>query len=315
MQEKNRIIVIGAAIFDLMGFPDIDLINYDSVPGRVEMACGGVGRNIAENLHRLGWETGLITVFGDDVFSEIMKQQAAKIGLDISYSCFLQGRKGLSHLAIMDTKMNMINGIADLASMKFLDPDFLKSKQSLMETAEVLVAECNISESAFDYLLKYHSESCPVFLDPVSGPMAVKLKNRLTGIHTIKANLLEAEAIYGAPICNDKDLDLAANFFLKKGLRQIIITLGSEGVFYSDGKKSGNRKAPAVKVANTTGAGDAMMAGLVHGYLEGRSLEETVAFGMACAEITIMDVLPVTPTMSKEKVLESLRLKKENKVR
>ncbi|MBQ5509231.1 MAG: hypothetical protein IIT96_05660, partial [Muribaculaceae bacterium] len=61
-----RITVIGAANVDITATPLGRYIPCDSNPSRVEIAYGGVGRNIAHNLCLMGDEVRLFTVFGDD---------------------------------------------------------------------------------------------------------------------------------------------------------------------------------------------------------------------------------------------------------
>ena len=57
-------VVIGAANMDIQGYPGTPLVQKDSNPGQVKISCGGVGRNIAENMARLGLDVKLLTLLG-----------------------------------------------------------------------------------------------------------------------------------------------------------------------------------------------------------------------------------------------------------
>ena len=70
LQEEDYITIIGAVAIDIFGVACGDLVNQISNPGRIRTSLGGVGRNISENISRLGKKVELITVFGDDVYGE-----------------------------------------------------------------------------------------------------------------------------------------------------------------------------------------------------------------------------------------------------
>ena len=63
---EGHVLVIGAAGTDIIGRAAASLHSGTSNPGQVRMCYGGVARNVAENLVRLGTETLLITAVGDD---------------------------------------------------------------------------------------------------------------------------------------------------------------------------------------------------------------------------------------------------------
>ena len=73
MAEKARCAVVGAANIDIGGFPLGRLSLRDSNPGRITLSAGGVGRNIACNLARLGVETRLIAALGTDAFADLIR--------------------------------------------------------------------------------------------------------------------------------------------------------------------------------------------------------------------------------------------------
>lgn len=85
--ERNKddyVVVIGGTNIDLQGFPRKKLIMKDSNIGSVKISLGGVGRNIAENLTRLGFYTKLISIIGDDVYGNLIMEKSREIGLDLA---------------------------------------------------------------------------------------------------------------------------------------------------------------------------------------------------------------------------------------
>ena len=76
--------VIGGVNMDIAGTPAAELRGGDSNPGRVTLSPGGVGRNIAENLSRLGRRVSLITVLGDDAYAGAIREHCRNVGIDLS---------------------------------------------------------------------------------------------------------------------------------------------------------------------------------------------------------------------------------------
>ena len=92
------IFVLGAAITDLMGFPVRPVAQSDSVPGKIRKAPGGVGRNLAENLVRLGLPVELITAFGDDSNGRALLKHCQEQQIGIRHSVLAEGHRGALHL-------------------------------------------------------------------------------------------------------------------------------------------------------------------------------------------------------------------------
>lgn len=78
------ITVVGGINIDIEGRPDDALIRADSNPGKVSVSVGGVGRNIVENIARLGGDAAMISLTGDDVMGQNAKAQLAALGVDVS---------------------------------------------------------------------------------------------------------------------------------------------------------------------------------------------------------------------------------------
>ena len=88
MEEYNNsdiyVTVIGAANIDIGGTPYSPLIPADSNPGEISINYGGVGRNIAHNLAKLGVPVKLITAIGGDVLGTDMLSHCESLGMDVS---------------------------------------------------------------------------------------------------------------------------------------------------------------------------------------------------------------------------------------
>ena len=102
MPECNaRVAVVGGANMDIGGFPSARLVMGDSNPGKVRMTLGGVGRNIAENLSRLGLEVHLITALGNDTNGNAIINDCRAKGIHID-RCFIVNDMNTSVYLFMD---------------------------------------------------------------------------------------------------------------------------------------------------------------------------------------------------------------------
>ena len=103
----NYVALIGAANIDIQGFSSSTLINRDSNPGRIEFCPGGVSRNIAENLSRLGIRTEVISAVGGDPNGTLILDSCKSCGIGTDYSLIVPDAVSSVYLAIMDESRDM----------------------------------------------------------------------------------------------------------------------------------------------------------------------------------------------------------------
>ncbi|MCF6182299.1 carbohydrate kinase [Lutibacter sp.] len=286
INEAPYLVVLGGANVDIVGFTDVPLVLKDSNQGTLKISMGGVGRNIAENLVRLGLNTKLISVIGDDTNGRQLKSHSQQIGLDILDSLFLKNQPTSVHLAIMDEHNDMALGLSAMNIYNQFSLAFIKKKHKILQKAKCIVLDTNMPKIILDEVAtNYHSQK--LFLDAVAGSKALRAKDLLKYLHLLKVNRLEAEILSGLKIKKITDVSKLANYFHKIGVKNVCITLGSDGAFYSNAKIKGFIKPQKISIINANGAGDAFMAGFIFYDLQNKSLKESATFGMACAAVTL----------------------------
>ena len=77
-----EITIVGGINIDIEGSPFEKLKYQDSNPGRINLAFGGVGRNITENVARLGGDVAMVSVIGDDQMGQAAKAGLTSLGVD-----------------------------------------------------------------------------------------------------------------------------------------------------------------------------------------------------------------------------------------
>jgi pseudouridine kinase len=270
----------------------------DSNPGRIVCSPGGVARNVAENLLRLGVQTRLLSVLGDDVFGQALRQSAADIGLDLRDCASIPGQRTATYLSLHGPDGDMGVAVNDMGILDCLTPELLQAHATALEGASALVVDCNVRPDVLAWIAVYWLDK-PVFAEAVSVAKCHKLLPVLGQLHTLKANRLEAQALSGISINSAQSAADAARNLHQRGVRNVVISLGADGVAWCNASGVvGHRAVRPVQMASATGAGDALLSGLAYGYLQGLPLELSVAWAMACAELTLSSTFANSPLLS-----------------
>lgn len=298
MQDKINpyILVFGAAVVDIIGFSSVKYKQYDSNAGRIKMSFGGVSRNIAENMARVGVNTKFISILGNDEKGRGMLEHSKIVGYDMSESLILNNGATPTYMAILDENGEMVSGIADMKSINEMNFDFIDSKADIIRNSEYTFLDADDPENLEYLLTKFHGDT-KFILDPISACKAKKIKHLIKYFHTIKPNRHEAEVLVEFEITSDEELIKAGEHILGLGVKNVFISLDANGVYYTNGEESGKIKANNIIAKNVTGAGDSFVAGLGYGYINNLSIVETVKFAIAMSTITVCHEATINPDM------------------
>lgn len=302
MEDKKYAVVIGAANIDIGGTPYKPLIQGDSNPGVIKMSYGGVARNIAHNLTMLGVDVEFVTAAGDDTLGMEMLKRCEGTGMDTSLSVVVPGGSSSVYLFINDEKGEMELALSHVDIVKYITPEYLESIKDVINSAAVVVADCNLSQES---ILKL-KEICevPIYMDTVSVSHADKIKGHLDGIDTLKPNLLEAEFLTDMIIESEYDCLEAARALINQGVRRVFISMGPHGMIAADKDHAIMVDRYPVTVRCTTGAGDSAMAAIVWSTLnedeEGDGLVAPAKAANAAASATISVDPTIHPEMSSD---------------
>lgn len=309
---EKYVTILGGANIDIVGKPYDNLNEYDSNPGRVKISFGGVGRNIAENLVKLGISTKLITAFGDDYFGKILKTDLNNKGIDISTSFTFSDSNNSIYLALLDKEGEMVNAINDMEIYNKVTIDLIKDKVDIINNSHVCVIDTNIPIDVIEFMVKTCTGTT-FFLDPVSTVKALKIKHLLPYFHTIKPNRYEAEVLSDIKIDNVLDLPKVTTYFTNQGVKRVFISLGREGVYYGDKDYQTYYQPKEMKITNASGAGDAYLAALVYAYINKFSIEETLRFAQGASYLTLMSEDTVSTSMSVSNIKKILQEMEDGK--
>jgi pseudouridine kinase len=307
--SDKRLLVLGAATLDTVGRPFENLQPGTSVPGQVRPSFGGVARNVAENLARLGLPVSLISAVGDDPIGRQLLEYTAKIGVDTS-ACLRVGDYGTaSYIALLGKEGDLRYGLDDMRILSCLSAEYIKSQAALFQSASLIFVDANLSTPALRAVFQLARRAkLPIFADATSVSLAPKLLPFLPRLTFLTANRLEATALLqGAIEVNDRFSALeAARTFVRMGVQIAIIALAEFGVCYATSETSGHVPAIRTRVIDPTGAGDAMTAAIIFGLTNGMDIDEAVRLGVSAASLTLSHPGSVSPQLSLESLYERL---------
>ena len=304
VRSGSYAVVVGGVNVDIGGTSFAPLVYADSNPGCVNISLGGVGRNIAHNLALMGSDVRMLTAYGDDAHGQQVATSCASLGIDLSHALKVPGGTTSTYLYLTDEKGEMALAVSDMEICKKITPEYLAENLSLLQNAQVVVADTNIPAESLQYLAEHCT--APLFIDPVSTVKAEKIRPILHKIHTLKPNRLEAELLSGVKIETDEDVKKAADKLMALGVHRMFISMGGSGVLAAmEGEKLRLPNIPG-NVVNTTGCGDAFMAALVWAYLQGTDLETTARAGLAAGSIAMESHETINPNMSAEALIKRM---------
>lgn len=304
-QNTDYVCVVGGANVDIEGRVPGPLLHGDSNPGTVIRSPGGVGRNIAENLALLDVPTRLITALGRDDSGTWLHELTAASGVDLTDSVWSESAPTATYLSVIDGSGEMAVAVNDMAVMGALDVDALGARSDTLGNAAAVVVDCNLTSASIGHIAGTLTNG-PLFVDPVSVAKAGRVAPHLASVHTLKPNRAEAALLSGVEISGQRSLEVAANALLDAGVRHLVISLAADGVFFANAETSGTLTPPVQDVASVTGAGDALMTGLVHAHLANLDFEAAVQFALAASTLSAASASPVSRDFSVESIQRTI---------
>lgn len=235
-----------------------------SNPARQDEAFGGVARNIAENLARLGVPVALTTALGDDAAGHALLVHATAAGIDTGATLVLPKTCSGTYTAVLDDHGEMLVALADMALYDQITPAWLAEQNAHRALPALTVADLNLPLDTVAWLIDEARHSAtPLVIVAVSQPKMARLPQDLRGVRLLILNHGELEARIGAPIRTDAECAAACALIQAQGARDVIVTRGSDGVCFTGADAAGGLgHLPALEagVVDVTGAGDAFSA-------------------------------------------------------
>lgn len=307
---RQEVLVIGAAGLDIVGRPSVLPDPGSSIPARMRPSFGGVARNVAENLARLGLPARLITVVGKDRFGEQLLAHTAQAGVDVSAALRSSEFATASYLAVLNLDGELYFALDDMRILSQLKPATLRRMAPLFQSARLVFVDANLSPAALNTVFSMAKhQRVPVCADATSPTLAGRLRPHLDGLMLITANPHEAAVLAGIPPFPGDDIQAAAEAarcLIARGAEIAVIPMAELGVCYATSETSGHIPAIRTTILDPTGAGDALTGALLFGLLNDIPLDEAIRLGVSAASLTLRHEGTVYPELNLELLYDQL---------
>ncbi|CAI5786242.1 pseudouridine-metabolizing bifunctional protein C1861.05-like isoform X1 [Podarcis lilfordi] len=303
-------------------------------PSIVRQSFGGVGRNLADCLSRLGKTPFFISVMGKDEHSESVLRYCKH--MDMRGVLQLEGHNTATYCSVFTGSGELSLGLGDMDIHQQITEQYVSTFKETLCSAPLVCIDGNVPVSTIQYVCQiareHHLAVCyePTDVDKASKPF---LSESWRALACISPNLRELRAInrtLGHPVSADmpSTLEEAVKTSLTLArpllgeLHCVVVTLGQHGVLVCSRNMNGRlslrpgtfNKAtaadelcavhypaipvPTEEIVNVSGAGDSLMAGILAGLLAGEDMDDCVRMGLLSASFSLRSYEPVSPDIN-----------------
>ncbi len=295
----------GSLIVDVTGFaPHLPVAGETTKGSTLRFGPGGKGSNQMTAAHRAGADVRIISRRGDDVLGQILKKHYVTEGMSEQYIEVDAADESGSALIEIDESNAQNRIIVILAANERVGRNsVLRAEAEFADCDAVLTQFETTTDAVFASKELAHKYGKPFILNPA--PYIDIDHSVFDGVDYVTPNETEAEQFTGCPVNSIEECRTAAARLLEMGAKNVIITLGVRGAFWTNGQDEVLVPAIPVKAVETTGAGDAFNGGFATAIAEGRDIETALKFATCTAAISVTR-LGSSPSMPKREEIEAL---------
>jgi len=287
--KQIRVVVEGSLIFDLMTkAKTLPRVGQTLLGTGFAMGSGGKGANQAVQLARLGADVTMIGRVGADFMGDYLLEKLKGEKIDTSFIIRdKESSTGICAIHVDEEGRNDIIVVL-LANSRCSAPDVEAAEKRIAE-ADIVLSQLETTNEAMEKTVelgvKYGKR---VILNPApASPVRSEIFNK---VFLVTPNEKEAEEISGVMQGDyppEEWRKRAASSFHEQGAKNVILTLGEAGAYYSSEGKELFVKAFKIKPEDSTAAGDAFNGALCYALALGKSVEEAIVWGNAAGALAV----------------------------
>lgn len=297
----KKIVVIGSINMDLVTICERAPRGGETLLGKKFMQIpGGKGANQAVAMGKMKSPVSMLGKIGREGMGDILLDSMKKDGIDISNIEYCDETTGIAKIIVEENGQNRI--IVVPGANYEVDSSYIDRHLDAIKNCDILVTQLEIPIETVKYSLKKAKEFGKItILNPAP---ATKLDEEIIlNSDYIIPNETELELLSGMSITDEKSVINAADVLLKKGVKGLIVTLGSKGCMYISKVERKAFPAYRVNAIDTTAAGDSFIGGFVNGLASGLNFEESIDRGTKVAAISVTRIGAQTSIPTLEEVL------------
>ncbi|MFZ5814840.1 MAG: carbohydrate kinase family protein [Bacillota bacterium] len=288
---RAPVVVVGTVFVDIKCFPQYEINYKGRNPGRARFYHGGVGRNVAETMALLGSRVRFSSAVQDGGIGHEVMKRLDEAGVDVDGMLTTADPEGMGMwVAILHRDGDLACSISQMPNTAYLEEAWARFGKRLLTGAGLCVLELDLSVALAEQVLAdARAAGVRVVGLPGNSECIRKKPELLSGLSTYICNQVEAEELWGRPVTSIPAAQHAALAILERGPSQVVVTLGALGCEVAERGMGEPVHVPAlpVEVVDTTGAGDAFVAGVSHALACGADLRLAAEAGARVAAWTV----------------------------
>ncbi|WP_306440452.1 ribokinase [Paenibacillus sp. VTT E-133291] len=299
MVFKLGIVVIGSINMDMVVRTSRAPNAGETLMGQVfALSPGGKGANQAVAAARLGAEVSMIGSIGKDTFGSEMLEIIKQEGIHIEHISMSETEAtGVASIVIEEDGENRIIVVPG-ANIDLFAED-IQALEAVISQAEMIVMQLEMELAMSEHAIAIaHRHGIPVILNPA--PARVLKDEMLGQVSYLTPNETEAGILTGMTVDSLETAEQAARILLQKGVKNVIVTLGSKGALIVNAEGAKSVPGFPVKAIDTVAAGDSFNGALAQQLVLGKTLEEAVSFANAVGALAVgkEGAIPSLPQLS-----------------
>lgn len=287
VKSGSKITILGSFVVDLTSRTPHLPVPGETVKGTAfKLGPGGKGSNQGVAAQRAGACVTMITKVGNDVFGKIALDNFTNEKMDTQFIFVDEKYETGTALIIVDENTSENEIVVTPGACEHITMRDLEIAKESIANSDVFLTQLetnlDIVKEAIDFI---YEAKVPVILNPA--PAHEVPDETLKKIDVITPNEVEAGFLTGVKIDGIDSAKRAAEILLDKGVKNVIITLGSKGVYVMTQNGGKHIEPLKVKAIDTTGAGDAFNGAFAAALAEGRNIFEAAIFGNAAGALSV----------------------------
>lgn len=293
---KEKVTVFGSFVVDLMARTPHLPVPGETVKGSLfKQGAGGKGFNQGIAAHKAGGDVAMVTKLGRDSLANVALDAMDAVGMPKDYLFYNDEVATGIALIMVDENTSQNEIVIVPGACGTITPSDIEKVAERIKSSGYLLLQLEVNQDANEQVAALAKENgVKVIIN--TAPYQPVTDEFLNGAWLVTPNEVEAEELTGVPVTDLESADRAAAVFFSKGVQNVLITLGSRGVYINTEGHSEIVPAYKVKAIDTTGAGDAFNGGLLTALSEGKTLREAAVFANALAALSVQR-LGTTPAM------------------
>lgn len=307
----TRVAVFGTVFVDCKGFAGKAYNPQGRNLGHIEFFHGGVGRNVAENLARLGLTVRFVSTVDESALAEEVRERLGQTGLELQW--LQPACRGMGMwLAVLGPTGELAGSVSQMPDLTGLGEMVQAAGAELLAGVDQVVLELDLNAELTLRVLELAGQrGLPVHGIPGNLSVILERPEILPRLASFICNDIEGGRLLKQELSQLAPEEIAAvlrAYVEARGLQSMVITLGARGAVYYDAVRgeSGYQPVLPADVIDSTGAGDAFFSGAVYGLSRGASLRRAVAYGTQVAAWTIACAENTCPDLAQRKAAAAL---------